>query len=258
MTTNAKHFTQPLFPLFVVALVGTQTVPALAQGWTDDGAVVRLTTSSDRVGIGTTSPESTLHVVGSARIGHSSGDDWSIGTLGGGDHLTFVSRPASGGATNRVTFRDNGRVGIGTTNPESTLHVVGSARIGHSSGDDWSIGTLGGGDHLTFVSRPASGGATNRVTFRDNGRVGIGTTNPSSRLHVNNGGVRISNNDFARLRMTATAPATDVRMFIDARSEGGFNRGQLGTLSNHDLVVFTNSQPRIVIGSGGSVCIGNC
>jgi hypothetical protein len=34
-------------------------------GWTDDGAVVRLTTSSDKVGVGTTSPEAKLHVDGS-------------------------------------------------------------------------------------------------------------------------------------------------------------------------------------------------
>src|SRR5205085_10387587 len=44
---------------------GTWAVPASsnASGWTDDGAVVRLTTATDSVGIGTTSPFAKLDVV---------------------------------------------------------------------------------------------------------------------------------------------------------------------------------------------------
>jgi hypothetical protein len=39
---------------------------AVGGGWADDGNVVRLETSTDSVGIGTTSPEAKLHVVGDA------------------------------------------------------------------------------------------------------------------------------------------------------------------------------------------------
>ena len=37
------------------------------------------------------------------------------------------------------------------------------------SGDGWSVGTLSEGEHLTFVSEPATGSAENRVTFLQNG-----------------------------------------------------------------------------------------
>lgn len=37
-------------------------------GWTDDGTVVRLTTITDEVGIGTASPAEKLHVVGNLKL----------------------------------------------------------------------------------------------------------------------------------------------------------------------------------------------
>jgi hypothetical protein len=42
--------------------------PLPGSGWTDDGSVVRLTTSTDNVGIGTTTPAAKLEVVGTARM----------------------------------------------------------------------------------------------------------------------------------------------------------------------------------------------
>lgn len=72
-----------------------------------------------------------------------------------------------------------------------------------------------------------------------------------------NGGVWMDDDTYAHLTMRATTPTDDVEMFMNARGDGT-DRGQLGTLSNHDLVIFTNSQPRIVIGNDGGVCIGNC
>src|SRR3990167_10954025 len=41
-------------------------------GWTDDGATVRLTTVGDSVGIGTTSPDEKLEVVGDVQISDAS------------------------------------------------------------------------------------------------------------------------------------------------------------------------------------------
>ena len=43
-----------------------------ANGWTDDGTVVRLTNGTDSVGIGTTSPTHSLHVNAGIRIGNTS------------------------------------------------------------------------------------------------------------------------------------------------------------------------------------------
>lgn len=42
--------------------------PTVGGGWTDDGTVVRLTTITDRVGIGTANPAEKLHVVGNLKL----------------------------------------------------------------------------------------------------------------------------------------------------------------------------------------------
>jgi len=62
-----KVFSKRAFLFAIVASVAATS--AFAQGWTDDGTVVRLTTSSDLVGIGTTGPLTKVHVetVGKSR-----------------------------------------------------------------------------------------------------------------------------------------------------------------------------------------------
>lgn len=87
---------------------------------------------------------------------------------------------------------------------------------------------------------------TMRIT--NGGNVGIGTTSPSSKLHI-------TDNEFARIRMTATDPVTDVEMLIDARGDGD-NQGQIGTVSNHPLRLFTNDTLRMAISENGNVGIG--
>ena len=62
-------------------------------GWTDDGTVVRLTTSTDNVGIGTTSPTAKLHVVGTGLISGAT-------TLSGGLTVSSGINNSSGGITN--------------------------------------------------------------------------------------------------------------------------------------------------------------
>ena len=43
-------------------------VSPTSAGWTDDGTTVRLTTSTDNVGIGTTSPDTKLHIAGTFKV----------------------------------------------------------------------------------------------------------------------------------------------------------------------------------------------
>ena len=111
-----------------------------------------------------------------------------------------------------------GRVGIGTSTPETTLSVAGNSTMRHiypsmigasgyvsvydlgASDKRWralwaetlNIGTSTwsikqNGSRLSFYDA-AGGGGTERLTILDNGNMGIGTTNPLAKLNVDGGG----------------------------------------------------------------------
>ena len=67
-----------------------------AGGWTDDGSVIRLSSSTDKVGIGTLSPSSALHVTGNDGV--IFGGTFSNGTalnLGGGTKMMWYPKKAA-------------------------------------------------------------------------------------------------------------------------------------------------------------------
>jgi hypothetical protein len=98
-------------------------VPALPMVFKTSNATRMTIDSSGNVGIGTTSPSSKLHVVGSFQIGSAS------------DYIRFVQTNTStfgvlgGTAGDYVYFMDtaNKRIGIGTSSPDAILEVDGSA-----------------------------------------------------------------------------------------------------------------------------------
>jgi hypothetical protein len=103
-----------------------------------------------------------------------------------------------------ITPGNPGKVGIGTITPDSTLTVIGGARIskelqadsllsrvlvgGTSSEDSLVIQSTGvsgtTGTTSGMVFKVGNNGETQAMTIRNNGNVGIGTTSPSNILHV--------------------------------------------------------------------------
>lgn len=96
----------------------------------------------------------------------------------------------------RMSITSLGEVGIGTTVPGHKMHVTGgdfflesttgAFRYGNNGGDQWGLGTLGGGQNLLFRTSPDGTTFTTQHQFAQNGNVGFGTgsTTPAARLHV--------------------------------------------------------------------------
>ncbi len=119
--------------------------------------------ASGRVGIGTNTPITELHIEGSLHLAGTSRDiTWDTGEflqIGEFNGTTF---------TERLRVGENGNIGIGTTTPSTALEVTGTV-----TGDAF----VGDGSGLTGL--PSSlWELSGSDIFYDNGSVGIGTAGP--------------------------------------------------------------------------------
>ena len=162
--------------------------------------------SSGNVGIGTTSPSEKLHVDGSIRVGDSSDFVYSNRFYAASNgHVYLLANSGYdlkfyAGGTEKMVVDSSGNVGIGTTSPADKLDVRGTARITSPQANDWIVlaqNSAGGapsgfwdsnGDVHLYLRDSSS---NNNVLIRPNstswfngGNVGIGTTSPTSNLHI--------------------------------------------------------------------------
>jgi len=171
-------------------------------------------------GIGTNAPAHPLHLSSSAQImekvtsSHTAGTwldlentstggkRWGIvsaGSANGEGAGSLLLRAITDGRT-VMTLKGTGDVGVGTTAPQARLHVDGGTETSPGTGGYLVLGSTSGsnvsfdsneiqarsnGTAATLAINPAGGNV--HLNQGGTGSVGIGTTSPQARLHVDAG-----------------------------------------------------------------------
>jgi len=226
-------------------------------------------TQLGNVGIGTTSPNQKLQVGGNLHVYDEVGNtDAAIFISTGTSNVTTVKI-----ASNGNSFFNGGNVGIGTTSPGAKLNVTGNygdvikAVSGSQSiatnfvapttgsGRNNIISTAGEFNIGTSDAQPFSLATSNisRVSILSGGNVGIGTTAPGVRLHVNGGGGILVNNGGSDTVLSANSN-TGVFIIGDTEELGD---GVYATNTNtSSFDIYSTGSIKFRMKSNGDVGIG--
>ncbi|WP_347852153.1 hypothetical protein, partial [Planktomarina sp.] len=214
---------------------------------TADGLTVSAPSGDTPVSIVTTTAGSFLQFTD---VNTTAGRSPLVGAIT--DGLAFYT--SAGSYSQKMTVTAGGNVGIGTGSPASPtgfgssgiLHLKGGTGNDCSvvleglsgSGGRQEIGASGGA--LQFYRGAATGSMSESMRIDSSGRVGIGTSSPSSTLHLKDTRATL------RLESESIGGTTfDIRNGVSGGSEGGISFGDI-----------TNSATRMVIDSSGNVGIG--
>jgi len=257
--------------------------------------------SNGNVGIGTTAPTAPLHIKGGAtsevlKIEANANpyirwveNGTNVGFLQFDGVNAYLSNMSNGSLlfrtnnTDKMTITSGGNVGIGTTNPNTSLHIDASAtptnnvplKIESAAATsfmhfrdanttaDFKVRLGSSGDNLLMYA-----GGSERMRISSSGNVGIGTTSPGKKLDVNGDtilrGELVIDGDSSvnsRIKQTSsyleivgnnTDSADGARMWIGTgQTDQGFYINAL----NH-FFRDTSSNTKMVINSSGNVGIG--
>ena len=160
------------------------------------GSSILFLTGSGQIGAGTTNPESEFHIVSSGTrlitLDRTGTRSYDLGINSSGTFLVTDNTVSA----DRISLSVSGSVGIGTTTPARALDINGTTNfrdayyfsngaVGYTT---W--GTIDGAAALNIQAASGYGinfgtnATTGRVVIASGGSVGIGTTNPATKLNV--------------------------------------------------------------------------
>jgi hypothetical protein len=232
---------------------------------------VQLVPTSGYVSIGSATPKTYLDVYNDADVWHLMVGGATKKLLIGGQAASgdVVLQAGAASTVNNALQRDGGNVGIGTSSPDTLLHINkenassvatisrGGSNIGASTevgkinfksdynGSPIDFGyiqnisnNLGGlRSSINLAVKATSGTIENGLTVYGTNtgpRVGIGTTAPASIFHVASATNPVLRVEDTTNSATVAMYATDSNLFM-------------GAISNHSLAILTNDTPAITI-----------
>ncbi len=141
-----------------------QSLPvSIDSGWTDDGSVIRLTTISDNIGIGTISPDFKLDVAGSLRL--EGANALLFGGVGSIDADTNLYRSAANVLKTDDSLVVAGGLAAASLNISGVTAFNGVNYTWPTAAPAGKILTSNAGGVLSWNDPPISGSATKIATF---------------------------------------------------------------------------------------------
>jgi len=258
----------------IIPSIGAINVTGSAEFRGESGTSLLYLSGSGLIGVGTTVPQSELHVVSAGTrfftLERSGVRSFDLGVNSSGTFLLTDNTATA----DRIALNESGSVGIGTTNPSEVLQVIGNIRSTYNSSNFSRIGQNSSGGYIQAYS-----GNVEKIMLRsygasffNGGSVGIGTDSPSDKLHIQEGDIRVddSNNGTVRglylrhsgitgnvtslVQDTSGSPRAHLKssersLWISAQSNGG-------GVSTETLRLYNNQNLGLAVDYSGSVGIG--
>ena len=244
-------------------------------------------TTNNRVGLITTTPDAGIHVnsnayvhtdfrVGSEIVMNDTTGQITAGSfVGDGSGLDGINSDSGSwvnGTGNVYLSTTTDKVGIGTTDPEAQLHIgpkdndhIYLASANNNYG--WKIDTDDQGSGAVpfrIIKRTDDVDTTVLTIKNQDGNVGIGTNDPTEKIHIKDGSIRLDSTGTVSIINKHDTSDYGV-LSLDAGYRGGSSRPKIrivgyqgqASVNGDNLITFhTNGSERMKINQSGNVGIG--